>query len=120
MATATKTLRAFQASATNTAGSTTTGSSVDLTTALGCTVTLEIINGATGPTVPCSAIVDVSNDNSDWMILFVAYAGTANAQTYTFQVQIPADVMYARSRFTGNTAQSVTVEADGHELTSIA
>lgn len=120
MATATKNARTFQASATNTAASTTTGSSVNLTTALGCSITGKITNGATGPTVACDFVVEVSNDNSDWHEWFRGTAGTANSGVYSFPVVLPADILYARTKFTGNTAQSVTVEADGHELTSVA
>lgn len=115
----TKASASFQASATNTAGSTTTGSSVDLTAAYGCTITGEITNGATGPTVGCDFVVEVSNDNSDWMEYARATAGVANNGVYTFAVDLPASIMYARTKFTGNTGQSVTVEADGHKLTGI-
>lgn len=119
MATATKTARTFQSSATNAASATTTGSSVNLTTALGCAITGKITNGATGPTVPADFIVEISNDNSAWKTYSKQTAGTVNNAVYEFAVDLPAPVLYARTKFTGNTVQDVTVEAFGHELTSI-
>lgn len=120
MSTATKTARTFQASATNTAGSTTTGTAVNLTTALGCSLTGKITNGATGPTIACDFVVEVSNDNSDWHEWYRGTAGTANNGVYYFPVELSPPIMYARTKFTGNTGQSVTVESDGHELTSVS
>lgn len=120
MATATKTARTFQASVTNTAGGTTTGSSVNLTTAFGCAITGKITNGATGPTVACDFIVEISNDNAAWKVYSKQAGGTVNSAVYEFAVDLPAPVLYARTKFTGNTAQDVTVEAFGHELSSIS
>jgi hypothetical protein len=114
-----KATQSFQASATNTAGSTTTGTGADLTAAYETVMVGKITNGATGPTVACDFIVDVSNDNSDWMEFARFTAGVANNGVYYFPCYIPPGVMYARSRFTGNTGQSVTVECDGHKLTGI-
>ena len=63
MATATKTARTLQASASNGAGATATGTAVDLRTAVGdALVTALVTNGATGPALPCQFIVQVSND----------------------------------------------------------
>lgn len=116
----TKATVAFQASATNTAGSTATGSWIDLTGAYECLLSALITNGATGPTVACSVIVDVSPDNGTTVYEFArATAGTANSGTFYFNFNLPAGVMYARTRFTGNTGQSVTVQADGEKVTAI-
>ena len=94
MATKTANARSFQASATQTAGAgDTTGSTVNLTTALGCVITAEIINGGTGPTVPAYVIVQVSNDNSDFMEYARATAGVANSGVYTFTFVLPASIM---------------------------
>jgi pseudouridine-5'-phosphate glycosidase len=116
---ATKTARVLQSSASNAAGATTTGSCIDLTTALGMTVTAKITNGSTGPTVGCSFLIDISHDGTNWKEFSRQTAGTSNSAVAEFIVDIPAAVMYLRSRFTGNTGQAVTVEAFGHELTSI-
>lgn len=115
----TKAAQAFQASATNTAGSTTTGSGIDLTAAYEAGMIAEITNGATGPTVGCDFVVETSNDNSDWMEFARFTAGTDNNGVYTFTCALPPWVMYARSKFLGNTAQSVTVECDGYKITAV-
>ncbi|MBI1373907.1 MAG: hypothetical protein GC159_14385 [Phycisphaera sp.] len=117
--TATKTARSLQASATNAADATTTGSTIDLTTALGLTVTAKVTNGPTGPITGCRFVVELSHDSTDWKTFSEQVAGTDNDGVYEFVVDVPAPVMYLRSRFTGNTGQGVTVEAFGHELTSI-
>jgi hypothetical protein len=116
---ATKAASTIQTSATNTAGSTATSSAVDLTTAYGMLVTAKITNGGTGPTVACSFKVEVSNDNSAWKTLAEYAAGTTASAVYEFAVDVPMSTMYARTVFTGNTGQSVTVEAFGHRLTGI-
>lgn len=120
MATAVKTAITLQASASNASGGTTTGTAVTLTTALGLLVTAKITNGATGPTLPCSFYLEVSNNNTAWKVHSRQDAGTTALAVYEFSVDLPPATMYARSKFTGNTGQTVTVESFGHELTSIA
>ena len=118
---ATKTARTFQTSVSNSAADTTTGTGVNLTTALGCTITAKITNGATGPTIGCNFRIDISVDNSNWKqyVLYDGSANTVNNGVYELAYDLPAPVMYARTVFTGNTAEAVTVEAFGHELTSM-
>lgn len=116
---ATKSATTIQTSATNTAGSTATSSAVSLTTAYGMLITGLITNGATGPTVPCDFVVEVSNDNTNWRTYARYSAGVTNSAAYPFAVEVPPSAMYARTVFTGNTGQSVTVEALGHILTGI-
>ena len=121
MATATKTARTLQASISNAAAATKTGTAVGLSTAIGdFLITAKITNGATGPTIACSFYVQVSHDNSAWKAYCELAAGTANNGIYEFTVLLPAPAMYVRSVFTGNTGQAVTVESFGHEYTSIA
>lgn len=113
---------AAQASTTNTAGSTTTGSWVDLTVAYQAVVLARIVNGGTGPTLGCAAIVDLSPDNGTTIYLGAggqATAGVANSAEYDYQFELPPGTMYARTRFVGNTGQSVTVQADVTKLTGI-
>jgi hypothetical protein len=94
---------------------------VDLRTAVGdFLVTSVIVNGATGPTVGCDFIVQVSVDSSTWRQYARMTAGTTNSTTYTFAVLVPASCLYVRSVFTGNTGQAVTVAAEGHEYSGIA
>jgi hypothetical protein len=119
MATKTSNARTLQASASNAAAATTTGTALDLTTALGLAGTARITNGATGPTVGCDFVLEVSNDNSDWHEWSRQTAGTTSSGVYYFPFDLPPPIRYARSKFTGNTVQAVTVECDGHELSSI-
>lgn len=119
MATAVKTAVTFQASASNAAGATTTGSSVDLTTAFGAILTAKITNGATGPTVAASFTTEISHDNSAWKIYSKQTAGVTNSAVYEFTVDLPPAVPYARSKFSENTGQACTVESLATKLTSI-
>lgn len=120
MATATKTARTIRSSTTLTAGNTDNGTAVTLTSAFGGLVTAKVTNGATGPTIGCTAYFEVSVDNSAWKVVQAATAAVANSAVTEWGWDVPPSVMYARVRFTGNTAQSVTIEAFMHELTSIA
>lgn len=116
----TKTARTLVASTSNAAGGTTTGSAIDLSTALGLSGTLQITNGGTSPTVACTACIDVSNDaGTTWRQWLAITAGITASTAYTYPFSLPAEIMYARARFTGNTGQAVTVECLGHELTSL-
>lgn len=119
MATATKAAVTFQASASNTAGSTLTGSAIDLTTALGCVVMGKITNGGTGPTIGCDFVVQVSEDNSTFREFARATAPVTNSAVTEFAVRLPKEIMYAKTVFTGNTGQTVTCESYGQKVSSI-
>lgn len=115
-----KTARTLVASTSVAAGGThTQATPTDLTTALGLTVTAKVTNGATGPTIGCTTRVEVSNDNTAFKTYAQAVAGTTASTTYEFTFEIPPTVMYVRMVFTGHTGQAVTVEAFGHELTTV-
>lgn len=81
---------------------------------------LVVTNGGTGPTVACDAILEASNDNTNWHEFSRQTAGVTPSTAYTFNVEVPVGVMYLRSKFTGNTAQDVTVLARFHEVGAIA
>jgi hypothetical protein len=119
MATATTTVRTLQASASNSAGGTTTGTGFDNRTSFGGLVMARITNGGTGPTVGCDIFIEVSRDNSEWRTLFKGTALVTASNVDDFPVRIEPGIQYVRSRFTGNTGQAVTVEAYYHEVTSI-
>lgn len=119
-ASATKTARTLQSSASNPAGSTTTGTGLDLTTRYGGLATAIITNGATGPTVGCDFVIETSRDNTNWYEYARATADKSNSAITTFNVMIPESVMYVRSKFVGNTGQAVTVEAYLQEITNAA
>jgi hypothetical protein len=116
---ATKTARTLQSSTSNGAGATTTSAAWNLSTAYGGVVQARVTNGTTGPTVPCSMTVNLSVDGSTWRQAAVYAAGTTANASYDFAVEIPPAAMYAEVVFSGNTAQAVTVEAYGHELTTV-
>lgn len=110
----------FQSSTTNTAGATTTGSLVSLTGSYETLILARITNGATGPTVACSVIVDVTFDGgSNYREFDRAQAGVANNAVFDAAFLLPASAQGARTRFTGNTGQSVTVEALGSLVTAL-
>lgn len=119
-ATTTTTVRTGVASAANTAGSTTTGTACDCRTTFGGLWVCQVTNGATGPTIACDAIFELSRDNTNWIEVARATAGTANNGVYGFTFKCEPGTQYSRIKFSGNTAQSVTVEAYMHEFTSIA
>lgn len=115
-----KTARTMVAAQANSAGGTTTGTEIDLSTALGLAITARISNGATGPTAACSVFIEVREDaGGAWRIWALATAGTVASTDYDFAFDLPPAIIRARARFAGNTGQVVTVEATGHELTSV-
>ncbi len=117
---ATKNLRTIIAAATsNTAGSTVTGTAINLTTAYGGLITIKITNGATGPTVPASAKVYTSGDNTNFKLFATLTGDSTNNSVNEWSVDISAPTMYARVDVTGNTAQTVTCEAFLQELTTV-
>jgi hypothetical protein len=117
-----KTGRVLEASSSNAAGATKTGTALDLTTTgrFGGVAVLSITNGATGPTIACDAIIEASHDNSIWIEISRQTAPVTASAVQTFAVPIDPAYLYIRSKFTGNTAQAVTVAAYMHELTSIS
>lgn len=77
---------------------------------------VKITNGSTGPSIGCTASVDLSPDDG-----VTSYpnaggapylAGIANNGVYTTSFDLSDPTMYYRMRFGGNTAQLVTVQAD--------
>jgi hypothetical protein len=119
MATAIKNARTIVASTANAAGSSTTSAPWNLATALGAVVQARVVNGATAPGVGCEVVIQASADLATWRDLARFTAGTVAGAAYDFFADIPAPILAARVVFTGNTVQPVTVEATGHELTSI-
>jgi hypothetical protein len=123
-----KNARTLVAAATsNTAGSTTRGR-VDLNSAQGGGfLTLKMTNGGTGPTVQCAANVLIAHNatlpaagsaGTDWKTIASYGGGTANSLVTEVGMPIDPSVMCLEVEFTGNTGQTVTVEAFLSELTS--
>jgi hypothetical protein len=119
MATATKIARTLLAPTSNPAGSTTQSAVWNLTTSLGGVIQTRVSNGATGPSAGCESLTQVSSDGTTWRDFARQIAGTGANGVFDFFVEVPGPVLYARVQFSGNTGQAVTVEAYGHELTSI-
>jgi hypothetical protein len=117
----TKTARVIVAAGTsNAAGGSTTGTEVDLSTALGLAVTARVTNGGTAPTIGCTATVEVRESGSGpWRTWGAATGGLLASGVYDFAFDLPPPIMRARVSFSGNTGQAVTVEATGHELTTV-
>lgn len=109
---------AVQASASNSAGGTTTSSSVDCGATAGRAgglLTGKITNGGTGPTVECVGYVEVSPDGTTWTRLGPLVAGGTTASAVTGgSYRVQPGTRNVRTVFTGNTGQAVTVQADLH------
>ena len=128
MATAIKNARTIVAASTaNTAGSTTRGR-LDLQTALGGRLTVKLINGATPPSVACTCNILISHNatmpaaNSagvDWKTIYSFNGGTTASITTEYSDVYGPEIMSLEVEFTGNTAQTVTVEAFFSEITSV-
>jgi hypothetical protein len=116
-------------SAANSAGSTTRGR-LDCSAVDGGILTLRITNGGTGPTAQClgrilvahkqssmpAAAAEGTGDN-DWKQVAEIGGGTvANAST-RLSWRFGPEIAYAEVEFTGNTGQSVTVEAHATTFT---
>lgn len=118
----TKSYTAMQASATNTAGSTTTPTAALVN--YGIAIIAKITNGGTGPTVACDAVLEVSDDNATFFEKDRRTAGVTASTAYIFVWDLGVgggggDWKYARVKFTGNTAQSVTIQADCESTTAL-
>lgn len=128
-ATLTKTPRTLVAAGTSNAAGSTTRGMVDLRTALpGSFLTYKITNGATGPTVACTANVLVAHDSgttpaagssgATWKHVYAVAGTTTNNDIQQWSYEVPAGVMHLEVEFTGNTGQAVTVEAYLSEVTN--
>lgn len=124
-----KTARTLVAAATsNTAGSTTRSTPLDLETTYGGIVTAKITNGATGPTVQCTCNVLITHNatvpaaggaGSDWKTLYTFGGGTTNNAVTEMAIPIDPSIMGLEVEFTGNTGQAVTVESYLSELSTV-
>jgi len=128
MATAVKTARTLVAAATSNAAAATTRGTLQLATALGGILTFKMTNGATGPTVQCTANVLVAHNASlptaasagtDWKTIYTVGNGTGNSVIGEFSYTVGPEVYNLEVEFTGNTAQAVVVEAFFSEVTSV-
>lgn len=124
--TLTKTARTVVSSASNAAGATTRGT-LSLVTAQGGILTMKITNGATGPTIACTANVLIAHNattptaasaGADWKTIWSFAGSVTNSAIVEQSIEIGSGVMQLEVEFTGNTAQAVTVEAFLSEVTN--
>jgi hypothetical protein len=116
---ATHTYTVLQAPTAVLSGGSLISSAANLTANYGGVVTVQITNGATGPTSPCVATLQVSGDNTNFYPIYSGTADPTNSATTTFFWDLPPGVMYVRVQFTGNTAQPVTASAQIQILATI-
>lgn len=122
----TKVARTIVASGSNAAAGTTRGT-IDLEAGYGGTLTLKMTNGATGPTVQCTANVLIAHNatlpaaasaGADWKTKYTIGGGVAANGVTELCIPIEVGVMALELEFSGNTGQAVTVEAFMSEITS--
>jgi hypothetical protein len=95
----------------------------NLSTVFESQVNFKITNGATGPTVAAQVQIQVANDwNSGSPNLPINYGGplvgdTANNGGGQWSIDIPIGVVALRLVGSGNTGQSVTLDADISAIT---
>lgn len=101
----------------------TTSATVDMRTAHGGLLSVQIKNGATGPTLPCVAYVGISHNTgstpaasttwgTDWFPLATLYGTVTNGDVRSFPpVEIPAGVQHLEVVFKDHTGQAITATA---------
>ena len=122
----TKARTAIESALTLTAGAgDDTGTWVDLSDGYGATLSIQVTNGATGPTVPAQVQIQVANNyNAGSPTLIVAFgepliAKTGNAAVSEWHIEIPIGTEALRLVSGSNTGQNVTLDADISEITAI-
>lgn len=109
------------------AGTPYTGPWIDLTAAYGAELSVQITNGATGPTVGAQIQIQTANDYNSGSptSTIVNYggpfqAGTANGGVYSWPVDVEGiSVAAVRVVISGNTGQAVTFQGDCCKTTAI-
>lgn len=119
MATATKTKRTLLSSTSVSAGSTQALTEVNLSTALGGTLTVKITNGSTGPTTDSTVKIYVGHATTEEKLFAQATAGQTNNGVYEFIFQIPSSVMFLGGDIISGATNGITAEAFLSELTSV-
>lgn len=127
MAAPTKSRTSIWSGVSQSAGATTNSSWFDLTVVFETQVDIKISNNSTGPTIAGQVQVQVANDyNTGAPTLVTNFGGalvgnTTNSDTTAqFSVTIPIGVEAFRLSGSGNTGQSVTLDADFSKVTAIA
>lgn len=93
----------------------------DLRQGHGCGVLAKITNGATAPSTAARIRVEVSPDDGTTVYAILDLAGPEeNNGVRVYRLDIPRWAMYARVVFKSGTAQAVTVQADGMNISALA
>lgn len=84
---------------------------INLGTAYGCVIDIEIVNGGTGPTNPGNWKIQVAHDGSTWIDHgYPVAAGVDASTTYSWSVRFGvAAPQSVRVAAFGNTGQNVTL-----------
>lgn len=117
-----KTLDTLKDNVSVSAGSS-TSATVDLRTAHGGLLSVQIKNGSTGPTLPCTAYIGISHNTgttpaasttwgTDWFPLATLYGTVTNNDVRSFPpVEIPAGAQHLEVVFNDHTGQAITATA---------
>lgn len=103
----------------------TTASWVDLSGSYGATLSIQLTNGATGPTLASQVQIQVADDyNAGSPHLPTNFGGpfiggVANSEVDSWSVTIPPGIAAIRLVAGSNTGQAVTVDADTSIITAI-
>lgn len=101
------------------AGTPQTSAVVDNHVSYGTTLTVQITNGGTGPTIPAMVTILVSADNTTFVSWANDTAGVTASTTYSFAYQLPPEIAYAKITVGSNTAQSITAIAQYNQITGL-
>lgn len=102
-------------------GGPTTSSSQDTTTTGVKHIYLKITNGATGPAVAASALVQSSADNSNFYDFYTFTGGTGNNEVKSVSFQLMAPIQYIRVVWThGTTGSAITARAEVSQISEWA
>ncbi len=116
----TKTRRVLIAAGTsNSAGSTTQGTELNLSTALGALINCRITNGASGPSTAASLVVYTGSQTGEEREFARLTSATGNNVVTDLVLEIPPSTMFVNVDVTGNLGQAVTCEVIAQELTSV-
>jgi hypothetical protein len=96
-----------------------TSAVVDNHLGYGVALTVQVANGGTGPTIAATVTVQVSADNTTWVVWASDVAGLIASTTYTFGYDLPPPVAYTRVVVGSNTAQNVQATAQYNQITGL-
>ena len=99
-----------------------TSTAIDLSTGYGAQLSIQVTNGATGPTVAAQVQIQTANDVAG--TLFVNFGGAlvaslTNLAVTNWSVDLPIGVERVRLISGSNTGQPTTLDADISQVTAI-